>query len=205
VAASIVGNIHDAYDGFLHTGIFGLARVFRVLSEHGHEDEAYRLLTKKGRNSFAFMWEQYNATTLWEVLPCDDNYEGSIYLRSHSHPMQAGFDQWFYAGIAGINPVASQPGFQLIEFRPYLTRYLDSASATYESGFGTIASRWENMDGRLTWHIRIPENSRGIIHAPTYGSGARITLNGQEVDVISKAGGFSLIGEFGPGEYVVEI
>jgi alpha-L-rhamnosidase len=205
VAGSIVMNIHEKYDGFLNTGIFGLARVFRVLSENGYEDEVYRLLTKTGRNSFAFMWENYDATTFWEVLPCNDNYPEEIYLRSHSHPMQAGFDEWFYAGIAGINPVVEQPGFRLIEFKPYLTRQLGSASATYRSGFGTIISKWENAEGKLSWRIRIPENSRGIIHVPTYGIGAVILVNGLTVDIMREENGFSLIGEYGPGEYLVEI
>jgi alpha-L-rhamnosidase len=205
VARSMVKNIHEAYDGFLNTGIFGLARVFKVLAENGHEDEVYRLLTKTGRNSFAFMWENFDATTLWEILPCNDNYPEDVYLRSHNHPMQAGFDQWFYAGIAGINPVADQPGFQLIEFKPYLTRHIGSASASYESGFGMITSQWENIDGRLTWHIHIPENSRGIIQVPTYGRGTDIKLNGKAADVVREEDGFSLIGDYGPGEYLVEI
>lgn len=205
VAGSIVRNIHEAFDGFLNTGIFGLARIFSVLSENGFEDEVYRLLTKTGRNSFAFMWENYNATTFWEILPCNDNYAEGAYFRSHSHPMQAGFDEWFYSGIAGINPVVDQPGFKLIEFKPYLTRHVGSASASYESGFGRITSQWENLDGKLTWHIRIPENSRGIIQVPTYGRETTVMLNGVAADVIREEGGFSLIGEYGPGEYLVEI
>ena len=205
VAGSIVMNIHEEFDGFLNTGIFGLARVFKVLSENGYEDEVYRLLTKTGRNSFAFMWEHYDVTTFWEILPFNDNYDEGIYLRSHSHPMQAGFDEWFYSGIAGIKPVMAQPGFKLIEFKPYLTRHLSSASASYESGFGTITSEWENLDGKLTWRIRIPENSRGIIQVPTYGSRKSVLLNGVAADVLREEGGFSLIGEYGPGEYLVEI
>ena len=205
VARSIVRNIHEEFDDFLNTGIFGLARVFKVLAENGYEDEVYRLLTKTGRNSFAFMWECYDVTTFWEILPCNDNYSDGSYLRSHSHPMQAGFEEWFYSGIAGIKPVLDQPGFHLIEFKPYLTRHLGSASASYESGFGTITSKWENLEGKLTWNIRIPENSRGIIQVPTYGSGKRVMLNGMAVDVIQEEGGFSLIGEYGPGEYLIEI
>jgi alpha-L-rhamnosidase len=205
VSRSIVMNIHEEFDGFLNTGIFGLARVFKVLAENGYEDEVYRLLTKTGRNSFAFMWEHYDVTTLWEILPFNDNYSEGSYLRSHNHPMQAGFEAWFYSGIAGINPVADRPGFQLIEFKPYLTRQLDSASASYESGFGTITSKWENLEGKLTWNIRIPENSRGIIQVPTYGSGKKVLLNGMAADVIREDSGFSLIGEYGPGEYLIEI
>ena len=115
------------------------------------------------------------------------------------------FIEWFYSGIAGINPIADQPGFQLIEFKPYLTRQLGSASANYESGFGTIVSDWKNLDGKLTWKIRIPENSRGMIQVPTYGTGAGILLNGKPAEVIGEEDGFSLIGEFGPGEYLVDL
>jgi alpha-L-rhamnosidase len=201
VAGSIVKNIHEEFDGFLNMGIFGLARAFKVLAENGYEDEVYRLLTKTSENSFAFMWETFDATTLWEVLPTSG--EGN--LRSHSHPMQAGFDEWFYSGIAGINPVMHQPGFQLIEFKPYLTRQLGFTSATYESGFGTITSEWENLDGKFSWKIKIPENSRGMIQVPTYGSDTGILLNGQPAEVINEQDGFGLIGEFGPGEYLVEL
>jgi alpha-L-rhamnosidase len=205
VSGSIVESIHEESDGFLNTGIFGLARIFKVLAENGYEDEAYRLLTKTGRNSFAFMWDHYDATTLWEALPCNDNYQEGAYLASHNHPMQAGFDEWFYSGIAGISPVAERPGFQLIGFRPYLTRQLGSSAASYQSGFGTIVSEWENNEEGLTWKLNIPPNSRGIIQVPTYGTAPDIRLNGQNARVIREADGFSLIGEYGPGEYLVQV
>ncbi len=76
---------------------------------------------------------------------------------------------------------------------------------TQKSGFGRITSQWENLDGKLTWFIHIPENSRGIIQVPTYGRETTVMLNGVAADVIREEGGFSLIGEYGPGEYLVEI
>ena len=82
---------------------------------------------------------------------------------------------------------------------------MHSFSASYESGFGMITSQWENIDGRLTWRIRIPENNRGIIQVPTCGMGTRVMLNAVAADVIHEEGGFSLIGEYGTGEYLVEI
>ncbi len=206
VAGSIVRNMNEEFDGFINTGIFGLARIFKVLSENGYEEEVFRLLTKTGENSFAFMWDHYDATTLWEILPCSDTYDEGVYVDpSHSHPMQAGFDAWFYSGIAGINPVAAEPGFQQIEFKPYLTKYLGSASGSYISKSGTITSKWERIDGKLTWNISIPANTKGVVHVPTYRSEASIQLNGNLWDVLEEKDGFSLIGEFGPGEYLVEV
>ena len=45
------------------------------------------------------MWSKYHATTLWEILPVDSFYlkmKNPQSDRSHSHPMQGGYDKWFY-------------------------------------------------------------------------------------------------------------
>jgi alpha-L-rhamnosidase len=204
VAASIVKSIHEDFGGFIKTGIFGIARVFKVLCENGQEEEVYRLLTKTGNRSFAFMWDHYKATTLWETLPVTDDYPDA-YRGSHSHPMQAGFNAWFYSGIAGINPSEDKPGFGKIVFKPYLTTYLESASASYESGFGTIESSWECEPDMFTWDISIPENTSGVIHVPLYGRDAVIMVNGEPAKASDLEDGFGLLGEYAPGDYTVNL
>ncbi len=200
VAGAILKNRREAYNGFLNTGIFGLARVFQVLAENGYEDEVYRLLTKTGKNSFAHMWDQHDATTLWESLPTGEHSRTG----SMNHPMQAGFDAWFYSGIAGINPSSEDPGFQRIVFKPYLTRQLDSASAQYDSRYGLIRSAWQREDKAMTWRIRIPSNSQGQIWVPTYGNAVTIRINGKPASVIEQDSGFSLIGTYKSGDYRVQ-
>jgi alpha-L-rhamnosidase len=201
VAQSIVDNINNKFHGFISTGIFGLARIFKVLSENGLEKDAFKLLSKKGKNSFAYMWDEYDATTLWEVLPLESYNE-----RSHSHPMQAGYDNWFYSGIAGINPVPGEPGFKKIIFKPFLTQLLDSAGASYESGYGTIKSYWHNKDERFTWKITIPGNSEGKLYAPVYGKKVSVRLNGRKIDIPDNNNeDFILLGDYLSGDYVLEI
>lgn len=204
VAASIVKSIHQDFGGFIKTGIFGIARVFNVLSKNGQEEEVYRLLTKTGNRSFAFMWDHYKATTLWEVLPVTDDYP-NIYRGSHSHPMQAGFNAWFYSGIAGINPSEDIPGFGKIIFKPYLTAYLDCASASYESGYGSIESSWKRKSDVLTWKLAIPQNTTGVIQVPLYDSDAVILVNGEPAEVSGMEDGFGLLGEYTPGKYTIEL
>jgi alpha-L-rhamnosidase len=200
VAAAILKNIQEQYDGFLNTGIFGLARVFKVLAENGYEQDVYRLLTKTGKNSFAYMWDEYDATTLWEKLPTGD----SLPAGSMNHPMQAGYAAWFYSGIAGINPNLEAPGFQQIVFKPYLTRQLESVSAQYDAQYGRIGSAWQRKEDRMIWRISIPANSQGQIWVPTYGNTATIQVNGNAVPVIEQDAGFSLIGTFDSGNYKVQ-
>jgi alpha-L-rhamnosidase len=206
VAEAMVKNINEKFNGFINTGIFGLGRIFKVLCENGQEEEVYRLLNKKDNNSFAMMWEHYDATTLWEVLPVDINYDQThLYERSHSHPMQAGYDAWFYSGIAGINPTPQSPGFEKIIFKPYLTRFLTKADASYESGFGTIMSAWRSSGDTFKWYITIPENSVGEIYVPVNKKSCDIKVNGENIDNAGIKSGFIFIGQYASGDYVIEV
>ena len=207
VAKSIVTDSQEKFNGFLNTGIFGISRVFQALSENGFEKEAYQLLTKKGNNSFETMWEHYNATTLWEVLPInsDPEYYDMLMERSHSHPMQGGFDSWFYSGIAGINPSPKAPGFKSIIFKPYFTKQLKHVNASYESRFGTIKSNWKNESGKFIWEIEVPKNTTGEVYVPSYGKKVSIQVNGKNINNIPYDVNFTFIGIYTEGVYKIEI
>ena len=148
VSDAIVRNIDEKYDGFIHTGIFGLGRIGQALSRYGNPEAAWRVFTKKGENSFEWMWIAGDATTLWEVLPIDSAHSDMVY-GSMSHPMQGGYDAWFYEDIAGIRPDASGPGFKVIRFEPTMTGQLRWAEATLDTPYGLVESGWRNEDGLL--------------------------------------------------------
>lgn len=208
VAAAIVRNIDEEYDGFLNTGIFGLGRVFKVLCENGFEDEAYRLLSKKDNRSFATMWNTFGATTLWEALPTDVNFDHQVLLtRSHSHPMQSGFDAWFYSGIAGINLSQEQPGFKKVIFKPYLTNHLSHAAASYESKYGTIISSWKKTDEAFEWEIIVPSGTNADVFVPCVSSNAQVLINGQEVtkNNVHIENGFNKLANIGSGKHLVKV
>src|SRR5690606_3450975 len=133
------------FGGFIHTGIFGLQRIFDQLSIHGNEQAAFDILNKKGDHSFERMWAQHDATTLWEILPVDSLsvYTKAMADRSHNHPMQAGFDAWFFYGIAGIRPDVASPGFKKIILQPHLIKQLEWAKGAYHSPYGEIVSNWK--------------------------------------------------------------
>ncbi len=205
VAASIVKNINERHNGFINTGIFGIARIFSALAENGFEDEVYKLLTKKGEHSFAYMWEHYDATTLWEILPVYTLVGEEMAFRSHNHPMQAGFADWFYSGIAGINPSPDKAGFKKIIFKPRLTNYLEEATGSYESVYGTIESSWKNEGGEFVWEVLIPENSTGEVFIPNYGEKVDVTVNGDVIHISDCTAEFTSIGEFGSGKYTIRL
>jgi alpha-L-rhamnosidase len=169
VSSAIAVDVAKNYSGFHHTGIFGLPRIFDALARYGNEASAGNILTGKGKLSFENMWKVYGATTLWEELPVEENPDGAYKgdkFGSHSHPMQGGFDAWFYQGIAGINPVIEKPGFKAIRFEPFLTQQLKWAEATLNSKYGLIKSSWKWQDNTFLWEIIVPANSEGMVILP---------------------------------------
>ena len=165
VADAIVKTSKEQFKGFIYAGIFGLQRIFDQLSSNGNEQAAYDILNKKGDYSFELMWRKYDATTLWEVLPIDTLQKKDV-GRSHNHPMQAGFDAWFFYGIAGINPDLSAPGFKKIILKPQLTEQLEWAKGAYNSIHGEIVSNWKKEAGKFVWNIEIPVGSNVQIDLP---------------------------------------
>ena len=185
VAQSIVQDITNKTNNFIQTGIFGLGRIFPALAENGAEDLAFSILTKTGNHSFANMWEKFGATTLWEILPVDDVLSNEdLNKRSHSHPMNAGYDEWFFKGIAGIHQDEKSPGFKNIVFRPYFISKLKNASGSYESPYGTIVSKWKREEETFKWEIEIPANSGADIYIPKVYAKQHISINGKDANSI---------------------
>ena len=207
VSDDIARDSKEKTDGFLSTGIFGISRVFGALSHYGNEQTAYDILTKKGYNSFGYMFSQYDATTLWEILPVD-----SFYLkladkwkdRSHSHPMQGGYDKWYYENVLGICPDALVPGFKQITLEPEMMGLLKWAKGEYKSGYGVIKSDWE-IDGKhFKWKISIPANTTAKIYIPaeekTVMEGDKPAMNGNGIKFLKNENGKAIF-LLGSGDY----
>lgn len=208
---SLVQDINSKNNGFMQTGIFGLGRIFPSLAENGAEDQAFKMLTKTGENSFSYMWDQFDATTLWEVLPVGNLMSPEVLNgRSHSHPMNAGYDEWFIRGIAGIQADEKAPGFKNIVFRPYFTSKLKNARASYESPYGTIVSSWKWEGKTFTWDVKIPANSSGVLFIPKFDQHQSIRINGKSIDnldlsVDQQYPDFLVYSKITNGKYRVEV
>jgi len=194
VANAIVITSEQKFNGFMYSGIFGLQRLFDQLSKHQNEQAAFNMLDKKGDNSFELMWKKYHATTLWEVLPVSTRFVTSdpniLNERSHSHPMQAGFDTWFFNGIAGINPDMTAPGFKKIILEPKLINQLKFAKGDYNSVYGKIVSDWKWEGKKFVWTVEIPVNTTATIKLPNQFSS--ITINKKQNDkIVATDNGFS--------------
>jgi alpha-L-rhamnosidase len=183
VSDAIVRTSKNELDGFLNTGIFGLSRIFKALSRNGNEQAAINILDKKGYNSFDYMWSKYHATTLWEILPVDSFYlkiKNPRSDRSHSHPMQGGYDKWFYECVAGIGADSEAPGFKRIILDPGMIGQLKWAKGEHNSPYGKIKSDWQRDGDLFKWSITVPANTTAIVYMPVDAE-KKVTENGKPV------------------------
>jgi alpha-L-rhamnosidase len=180
VADAMVSNMKEKYNGFMHCGILGITRIGSMLARNGNSEAAWKMFTRKGENSFEWMWSSADATSLWEVLPVNTKSEKTGYQGSHNHPMQAGYDVSFHEDVAGIRPDDSGYGFKVIRFEPLFTSYMPWAKASIESPYGTVTSSWKNEVGKFSWQIIIPANSTGLVALP---KGKNITINGKPMNL----------------------
>jgi alpha-L-rhamnosidase len=163
----------EANDGFLNTGIFGIGRIGSMLARYGHADTAWKMFTKTGDNSFGWMIDSAKVTSLWEILPVNEESRKVAAPSSLNHPMQAGFDVCFYEDMAGIRP--ESPGFRVVRFDPLFIGQLEWAEGSIESPYGTVTSSWKNGEGALLWNIGIPPCTSGLVALPSTGA---ISVNG---------------------------
>jgi alpha-L-rhamnosidase len=100
-----------------------------------------------------------------------------------------------YRYAAGIDTIASDPGFHTIYLHPAFDARLGSLDFTYNSPYGVIMSKWKMAGSDVTWDLTIPPNSTGMLPldlVETYS----MTINGQSLgksrEVLSKSGYYIL-------------
>jgi len=200
VAETLAQNVTLEHGGHLNTGIHGSRHLYWALSYWGHDETAYGILTQQDYPSFGDLFAR-GASTIWETwMPPGQHYGGSL-----NHPMQGGFDAWFYCGIGGINPDSEEAGFKHIILRPELVRQLEWAEVHYKSIHGAIESRWQRRAGRFVWEITIPGNTGATVYVPA-GQEATVMEGGQPakfaegVSYVGREDGWTIY-EIGSGGY----
>jgi alpha-L-rhamnosidase len=103
---------------------------------------------------------EHGATTLWEHWEYSDN------VYSHNHPMFGSVSEWFYKGLAGINPAPDAVGFDKIIIAPHPIGDLTMVKAVYESARGQIISDWKKDNTNFSLQVRIPAGTSAKIVLP---------------------------------------
>ena len=125
-------------------GILGAKWVPRVLSEHGYNEDAWRLFVQPEYPGWARWMTKYD--TLWE------NWEDTT--TSFNHIMFGDLSAWAFEYLAGIK--ITGPGFEKVVIKPYLPEGVDSFSASYESPKGKIKVHARRLNGQPIYETVLP-------------------------------------------------
>ncbi len=137
-------------------GIIGAKVVPRALSDNGHTDLAYRLITQPEFPGWVH-WLRLGATTLWE------EWNGES---SRNHIMFGDISAWMIQYLAGIKPVPESPGFKHFMVSPHFPEGLDWVKAEYASPHGRIKVSWKRCSLGISLDLSIPVNTTATLEIP---------------------------------------
>lgn len=163
VLERLVRKIEVETDDHVGVGLIGAQWLMRTLTENGQGDLAYKIVTQTSYPGWGYMISK-GATTVWELWN-GDTAEPS--MNSGNHVMQIGdLNVWLYEDLAGIRPDPATPGFQKFVVHPYPVKGLDSVSASHESLYGKIVSKWEKHGDSFELEVTVPPNTHATIYVP---------------------------------------
>ncbi|MEW2392251.1 alpha-L-rhamnosidase [Streptomyces venezuelae] len=156
----------------LSTGFLGTPRLLHVLTETGHTDVAYRLLTQRSFPSWGYQIER-GATTMWErwdsIRP-DGSFQDAG-MNSFNHYAYGSVGAWMYANIAGIAP--AEPGFRKVLVRPRPGGGVTEAEGRFDSVRGPVTTRWRTGSDGFRLTLTLPAHTTAEVWIPA-DAGARV-------------------------------
>jgi len=164
VIDNLVRDILVEHKGHLTVGCVGTKWLMQTLTDIGHTETAYTILTQTTRPGWGYMVAKAG-TSIWERWDGDTRSPG---MNGQSQTILAGYlGAWMYQVLGGINYDPAQPGFKHIILRPELVAELRSVKASHKCLYGTIVSDWKITGDVFNWNITVPPNTQATVYVPT--------------------------------------
>ena len=176
---------HTAYGpNHLLTGMETTQAVFRALTDAGRSDVLLAVVENTSFPGYGFMIS-HGPGTVWETWRVDDAQH-----QSHDHVALGGaVGEWFYTGLAGIEPQADGPGWSHIRIAPQVLPALHFANARVVGPHGTVTSGWRAGGGGYTCTVTLPIGTTATVVLPGVLSSSTVRESGQLVYAGGRARG----------------
>jgi alpha-L-rhamnosidase len=172
VGNNLANNILYEHNTHLTTGLAGLRYILQALTQTGHADLAYDLMTQTTYPSWGYMLAN-GATTVWELW----QQKVGPAMNSQNHHMMGSVDAWLYEALGGINVDPEHPGYRHILIEPQVIRDLTSVSATVGTVRGKVTSSWTHEPGVITLQVDIPVDTTATVSIPQEDEMTEITVH----------------------------
>lgn len=170
IAKAINDDVLNNWNGHASVGALGQTYLYRALSDYGFADTAFNIFKAEGYPGYQYLFEELNATTLWERKGFYDPKQDPDGTKapgfSLNHPFHSGYDGWFYEGLGGVRPLSDSVGFQDFELVPVFVKGLESVDVSYTTPYGKIKSQWQREGGKVTWDFTVPNNTSALVQLP---------------------------------------
>lgn len=145
------------------TGNLCTRYMLEMLVKYGYVEDAWTLLTREEYPSIGFMI-QNEATTVWERFELKKN----PLMNSHNHPMYGAVSRWFFACLAGMEPIDG--GWRRFSVQPCFPEKLLSASAGVPTPYGEAVLRWVHRYGSRYVYLQVPFGTTAVVTLPHLGT-----------------------------------
>ncbi|MGW0331732.1 family 78 glycoside hydrolase catalytic domain [Streptomyces sp. NPDC003011] len=156
-----------ADDARIATGFVGTPLICDALTDTGHVEVAYRLLTQTECPSWLYPVTM-GATTIWErwdsLRPDGTLNPGG--MTSFNHYALGAVADWLHRVVAGLD--LTSPGYRTLAFRPRPGGGITWARARHETPYGTAAVSWQSTGTAMTVDVVVPDGCEGVIDLPGY-------------------------------------
>ncbi len=195
----------------LNTGIFGTRYLLQVLSNYGHPETAYKIVTQTSYPGWGYMIEE-GATTLWErweLLTGGPTQEleknmAETGMNSHNHIMFGTVDNWFFDTVIGIEPYEESPGFKKFRVSPHVLKDITNIEFSFNSPQGIISYRLQTIsEVKRKIKLQVPANTTCIFELDNREVEEVISINGKNGKKPAKDS--KIVYELGSGGYDIKV
>ena len=148
----------ENYGWRLGTGFLSTPLIMDVLAKIDLE-AAYKLLENEEMPGWLFMTKN-GATTVWESWEGSHAVGGGV--SSLNHYSKGAVCRWLFDSMCGIR-VAEENKFIIA---PMPGGSFTHASASYNSVYGQVESKWVKTDSGYTYTVTVPANCEAVIRLP---------------------------------------
>lgn len=143
-------------------GDVGHPFVTAALTKHNRSDVMNEMMKITDKPSYGYQ-VKCGATTLTE------EWDGPDPNRPHgsqNHFMLGSGDEWFYAGLAGIQGMRHDISFDEFIIQPYIADNVDEVEAWHMHPYGKVAVHWKKEGTKTDIQVTLPPNTAGTFISP---------------------------------------